>query len=862
MTRTTRKPLRVFCSYAHRDEHYLEVLKTWLVGLERDGLIEQWHDRMIPPGDEWEEAIAENLETSELVLLLVTPDFMASQYIYEKEIDRAIERHKRGEARVIPIIVRPAPWEGTALDRLQALPKNARAITTWANRDQAWLNVLQGIQQAVEELLFEPDGDEPEKAEQIYREAVEWAWTDGELHSREVERLGDLANEYELSTDRASAIEREAMGDTKEAIQERQERAAREEERKEQYRGAVEEAWTDNKLFKADAEGLGALASQLGLSTDTAAEIERKVMGDTKEAILERQEQISREEERRARERRERLDELYARARRSHQNQEWQGVVDIFELIRAEDPAYPDSTGLLATAREALETQEQMQGVTALYDRGQRHIDAGEWQQALECFEEVQRLEPGYRETETLLSQVRQELTPPPTAQVPDLRGQEVPQASSTLTSKDLELGSQHKAPGDTIPEGQIIGQSPEAGRDVQAGSLVNVTVSSGPTTVDVPNLDGRSHSEARSTLEAAGLELGSMTFAPSDDIPVDRVVRQSPGPGEKVTRGSSVRVTLSSGPQTVIEQSPPGPSLIDSFARICAKYTGSSYYLEEAITGEKLANARSSFPIPSTERVVALLDVTEDGSSKYGLAICEEGIRWCNERTSSGGLIYRRWRSTQRGTLQWSEFSDSYIEKHSGHNVIPIEIGENNIFFMTRIAMDPDDLVQLLSELQIFLKAYSQQGFYHSGDAKEKVEELGVDNTIMASNADQINRLYTLGHTYAVNAVAFSPDSKLLASGSAHAAVGLWRVEDSELLHGLVWHAGSVNTVAFSPDGKLLASGSEDRTVRLWRVEGGALLRELEEHTSKVNSVAFSADGKLLASGSDDKTVRLWGIT
>src|SRR5918994_2380607 len=261
MTRTTRKPLKVFCSYAHRDEHYLESLKTWLVGLERDGLIEQWHDGMISAGGEWEEAIAEHLKDSQLVLLLVTPDFMASQYIYEKEMDRAIERHKRGEARVIPIIVRPAPWEGTALDRLQALPKNARAITMWANRDQAWLNVLQGIQQAVEELLFdEPDEDhEPEKAsEQIYREAVQWAWTDGELHSREVERLSDLAGEYELSTARASAIEREVMGDTKEAILERQERTAREKERKE------------------------------------------------------------------------RLDRLYAEARRLHRDQQWQAVVDVF----------------------------------------------------------------------------------------------------------------------------------------------------------------------------------------------------------------------------------------------------------------------------------------------------------------------------------------------------------------------------------------------------------------------------------------------------------------------------------------------------------------------------------------------------
>ena len=107
MTKKTRKPLKVFCSYSHQDEHYLDVLKTWLVGLEREGLIEQWHDRMIRAGGEWEEAIAEHLETSDMVLLLITPDFMASRYIYEKEISRAVERHGQGRARVIPIIVRP-----------------------------------------------------------------------------------------------------------------------------------------------------------------------------------------------------------------------------------------------------------------------------------------------------------------------------------------------------------------------------------------------------------------------------------------------------------------------------------------------------------------------------------------------------------------------------------------------------------------------------------------------------------------------------------------------------------------------------------------------------------------------------------
>ena len=652
VTEKPRKPLKVFCSYSHRDEHYLESLKTWLVGLERDGLIEQWHDRMISAGGEWEEAIAEHLETSDLILLLITPDFMASQYIYEEEISRAVEKHHRGEARVIPVMVRPSPpLRGTPFGKLQALPKDSKPITTWPNQDEAWLDVLTGIQQAVAEISFNrqpPDQDN--SSEQIYREAVEWAWTDGELHAREVERLNDLAGEYELSTDSTSALEREVMGDTKEAILERQEQVAREKQRRERYRRAVEAAWTDHELSDAKVEQLSTLASDLGLSNDAAADIERVALGDTVRAILQQQTRELDERERY-------LAGLYDRARELHGKQQWQAVVEVFEQISSEESTYPDSEGLLQSAIDALQLRQR---VTAL------------------------------------------------TTEVPDLTGQEVPQASSALVSKNLELGSQREAPSDNVPEGRIIEQSPEAGGDVPAGRVVNVTVSSGPTTVSVPNLIGKSHPEARSTLEAAGLELGSMTLAPSEDMPEDRVVQQSPMKGDRVARGSSVRVTLSSGPQTVGEQTQPGPTLIDGLARVCAKYAGPYYYLEEAITEEKLFNARLSFQIPSTERVVALLDVTEDGSSKFGLAICEEGIRWCNERTSSGGLIYRRWHSTQRGFLLWSEFADAHIEKHSGHNVLPIEIGESNIFFMTRTAMDPDDLIRLLSDLQSFLKAFA----------------------------------------------------------------------------------------------------------------------------------------------------------
>jgi uncharacterized caspase-like protein len=219
------RPLKAFCMYSHHDEHYLEVLKTWLIGLERDGIIEEWYDRMISARGEWEEAIAEYLETSDMVLLLVSPGVMGSQSIYEKEISQAVENHQQGKARVIPIMLRPSPpLTGTPLGKLQLLPKDGEPITNWGNQDQAWLDVLTGIHKAVQELLSRSEALEPkESSELIYHKAVEEAWTDGELHSRGVERLGDLASAYELSAASASAIEREVMGETKEAILERQE---------------------------------------------------------------------------------------------------------------------------------------------------------------------------------------------------------------------------------------------------------------------------------------------------------------------------------------------------------------------------------------------------------------------------------------------------------------------------------------------------------------------------------------------------------------------------------------------------------------------------------------------------------------
>src|SRR5215207_7599296 len=180
---------------------------------------------------------------------------------------------------------------------------------------------------------------------------------------------------------------------------EREER--REEDSLRRYREGVESAWVDEKLQANEVQRLRDLANdELRLGPGTAADIEREVMGDTIETMLERQEAARQEHRNR------RLEELYTQARRLHRDRKWQAVIDVFEQIHAEDPAYPDREGLAVSAREALKLEQR---VATLYDRGQRHMDAEEWQQALECFEEVRRLEPNYREVKALLARARQQ---------------------------------------------------------------------------------------------------------------------------------------------------------------------------------------------------------------------------------------------------------------------------------------------------------------------------------------------------------------------------------------------------------------------------------------------------------------------
>src|SRR2546429_2576925 len=109
----------IFFCYAHEDEALLNKLKTHLRPLQRQGLIDVWHDRDISAGTEWEREINKSLNDAQIILLLISPYFIASDYCYDIEMKKAVERHERGEAFVIPIILSPVHWRGAPFGRLQ-----------------------------------------------------------------------------------------------------------------------------------------------------------------------------------------------------------------------------------------------------------------------------------------------------------------------------------------------------------------------------------------------------------------------------------------------------------------------------------------------------------------------------------------------------------------------------------------------------------------------------------------------------------------------------------------------------------------------------------------------------------------------
>ncbi|MGF1524644.1 MAG: GUN4 domain-containing protein [Leptolyngbyaceae cyanobacterium] len=163
-------PVSIFISYARKDQALMQELESHLHPLKLSSLVDSWYDGCIAPGEEWEPQIKENLGKAHVILLLISVDFINSRYCYDVELTTAIERHKAKDACVIPVILRSCLWQHVPvsdmrLGDLQALPKDARPISRWADRDDAFTSIAEGIFLRIQQLKEEQQAAERQRRE-------------------------------------------------------------------------------------------------------------------------------------------------------------------------------------------------------------------------------------------------------------------------------------------------------------------------------------------------------------------------------------------------------------------------------------------------------------------------------------------------------------------------------------------------------------------------------------------------------------------------------------------------------------------------------------------------------------------------
>ena len=144
--------IKIFFSYSHVDEKMRNELEKHLVMLKRQGVISTWHDRKIMAGSELDSEIDENLKDADIILLLVSVDFLSSDYCYDIEVKQALEMHKNNKAIVIPVILRSCDWSDAPFSKLMALPTDAKSVSTWDDKDEAFLNIAIGIKEVAKKL--------------------------------------------------------------------------------------------------------------------------------------------------------------------------------------------------------------------------------------------------------------------------------------------------------------------------------------------------------------------------------------------------------------------------------------------------------------------------------------------------------------------------------------------------------------------------------------------------------------------------------------------------------------------------------------------------------------------------------------
>jgi WD40 repeat protein len=859
--------INVFFSYAHADERFKNTLEKQLSLLKHQGYIVGWNDRDIQAGEEWEQEIDSRLKTAQIILLLISPDFMASDYCYSVEMTEAMKRYQAGEARVIPIILRPTDWQGAPFSKLQALPTDAKAITRWENRDEAFLNVVQGIRNVVQAFRTQQDHT---KSREPFR--VDWgeALDTGQFYGRE-EELSNLKQWIVDEHTRLVAIvgiggmgKSSLVGTLVEQVKEN----------------------FDYVLWRSlyNAPPLRSILQNCirFFSSQRAIELPEEV--DEQLSIL-----IGCLHDRRCLLVLDSVESILQAGSNAGQYKE--SYEEYGKLLQRLGQARHQSCLLLTSREKPKEVADLEEVAGPIRSLSLVGLNVSEGQKILtnkglsgtnDTLAELVRRYSGNPLALKLVAEPIKELFQGDIARflqegtrlvsnIYDLLDQQFHRLSKTeqdimywlaIEREPVALATLHEDMVKLISKRELLAvlQSLRRRSMIEVSAIASFTLQPVIMEYVTESLVERMCQElATDTIEVFGSH--AVMKAQSKDY----------------IRESQVRLILmpiAEGLLSLLREE----GLAQKCKRVLDKLRveqprhssyGAGNVLNLLIQLKYDLHGYDFSHLPLWQaylQEVSLLDMNFAHSYFAKSVFIDTFGGILSVAFSSNGHLLAAGTANDEVRL-WDATSGTPIGTSLGHTEWVRSVTFNHDG--TMLATGSEDSTvrvwdvgsgQCLKILTDHSETVSSCAFSPDGGTFASGDQ---NNIIKLWDTRTFKCLKTFrGHKGIVWSVAFSPDGSSIASGSEDKTIRLWDVSTGQCLKIFAGHSDWVWSVTISPDGDTVASGSEDKTLRLWDIHSGQCFNILEGHTNTVWSVAFSPDGTTLASGSIDQTLRLWEVS